>query len=284
MSGKNKIAAEAPSSSLLPVPETQLTAVKQFLDPVVKEVEVPEYMNSDPVGFMHLYPHPEDQNIVGFISALLAWGRRDIIMAKISDLLKRFGTNPADFTGNFSESDRKALTGFKHRTCNADDMYWIIRGISNGQNTYGSFENFWNQCYTRNPKNLLGEFHARFFDSIPDCPQRVRKHLSTPDKNSSCKRLCLYLRWAIRKNSCVDPGSMSFMPASELMIPLDVHVSRYARMLGLLTRRSNDWKAVTELTGRLRMLDPEDPVKYDYALFGLGIHQMRVPVELQINP
>ena len=308
--------AKATGHKLLPVPDNQLSSLREFLDPIVRMVEEPGYIASDPVAFMHRYEESEDSNLAGFLAALMAWGRRDIVMAKVGNLLERFDTNPADFIGNLSARDEQRLEGFRHRTFTADDVRWLLRALSRILQQHGSFEQFWVQCYKKagsgpiNPVSrapdqpdsdvksnpgadparmdrivagLFSEFHDGFFALIPDAPARVRKHLATPVKNSSCKRLWLYLRWTLRPASCVDPGTMSFMPASELMIPLDVHVARYSRLFGLLTRQANDWKAVTELTARLRLMDASDPAKYDYALFGLGIRDITIPGEFIIN-
>ncbi len=298
-----KLVGRATSSinqALLPLPEDRLAALRQFLDPVIGQVEVPEYIATDPVAFMHRYDETEDRNLAGFLAAIMAWGRRDIVMAKVGNLLERFGTSPADFIGNMGPADELRIEGFRHRTFTADDVRWILRALSRILKNYGAFEMFWQDCHqealkpagfrtgaspgTTNQHLLLSEFHNRFFELIPDAPVRVRKHLASPDKNSSCKRLWLFLRWTIRQNSCVDPGTMTFIPASELMIPLDVHVARYARMFGLLTRPANDWKALKELTFRLQLMDLSDPAKYDYALFGLGVRDIPIPDEFIVNP
>lgn len=288
MSNKRKRPLAPP---LNPITEKQLPQLRAFLDPIVEQVEVPGYIATDPVMFMYRYDHVEDRNLAGFLSALMAWGRRDIVMAKISDLLNRFGTGPADFTGNYGPADRRRLDGFRHRTFTGDDISWILTGLSRILHRYGTFETFWADCYRDSLQSGAGAgkrpwlsgFHDRFFEFIPEAPERVKKHIASPDKNSSCKRLWLFLRWTIRRNSEVDPGTMSFMPPSELMIPLDVHVSRFARMFGLLTRPANDWKAVTGLTRLLRCMDPDDPAKYDYALFGLGIRNLALPGTLVLN-
>ena len=290
---------------LLPIPEQRLTRLAEFLLPVTRQVEEPDYITSDPVAFMYKYDATEDRNLAGFLAAMMAWGRRDIVMAKVDNLLDRFGTHPADFIGNLTPVDESRLNGFRHRTFTADDIRWILRALSSIMHEYGTFERFWKSCYDfaqsqvlpysgtasfreedsdKLARIFLSEFHNRFFTAIPGSPVRVRKHIATPQKNGSCKRLWLFLRWTIRKNSCVDPGTMSFMPVSELMIPLDVHAGRFGRLLGLVTRRANDWKAVCELTDMLKRLDPHDPARFDYALFGLGIRNIAVPAEFIINP
>ncbi len=273
-----------------PITDEELHRLKLFLDPVIDEVEVPEYIASDPVMFMHRYDDIEDRNLAGFISALLAWGRRDVVIAKIVDLFARFETGPADFIGNLTTRDELCLAGFRHRTFTADDIRWILRALHRILQQFGSFESFWSDCHRLASKAkpetrpLLSVFYERFFEQIPEAPKRVGKHIASPGKHSSCKRLYLYLRWTIRTNSCVDPGTMGFMPPSDLMIPLDVHVARFSRMFGLLTRPVNDWKSVCQLTETLRKMDPVDPVRYDYALFGLGVKRIEIPEIFVLNP
>ncbi|HKJ46085.1 MAG TPA: TIGR02757 family protein [Balneolales bacterium] len=269
------------------ISDKKLIELKPYLDELVWNVEQPEYIEHDPVSFMHAFNNKKDQELAGFFAAIMAWGRRDIVLAKVEDLLQRMNNKPGEFIGNFSESDFTYIKGFKHRTFKDSDIYWIIRILSAIIQENGSFENFWESCYqlaNNEHRELMGVFHEKFFSFYPETPHRVRKHIATTDKNSSCKRLYLYLRWSLRKNSIVDPGIMDFMPVSELKIPLDVHVARYARKLGLLSRRQNNWKAVLELTRRLQQLDPDDPAKYDYALFGLGILDFTIPTQFIINP
>lgn len=260
-----------------------LLRLKSWLDPVADQVEQPSYIDHDPVQFMYRYHQTEDRNLAGFLAALFAWGRRDIVIAKTDDLLGRFGTGPADFIAHLSADDEQRLLGFKHRTFTGEDVIWLLRALKSILLTHGSFEQFFRVCHTgaiAASRPLFSEFHDRFFACIPQAPGRVRKHLATPDKNSSCKRLWLFLRWALRQNSCVDPGTMTFMSASELYIPLDVHVARQARRLGLLERKANDWKAADELTALLRIMNADDPARYDYALFGIGILPVAIPPDL----
>lgn len=268
------------------IPNTKLHFLKPWLDELVEIVEQPEYINDDPVSFMHAFPDKEDQTLAGFFAAIMAWGRRDIVLAKVSDLLSRMGYRPAEFIGNFSAKDEAALSGFKHRTFNETDITCMVSILSAILSQHGSFEAFWKECYRLSlleNRQLIAVFHERFFGIVNDMPLRTRKHIANPEKNSSCKRLYLYLRWCIRKNSTVDLGVMNFLPASLLMIPLDVHVARQARKMGLLSRRQNDWKAVLELTEKLRILSPGDPARYDYALFGLGVMKLKLPDEYVIN-
>ncbi len=264
----------------------KLHELKPFLDEIVARVEVPSYIESDPVAFMHAFSRKQDQEIAGFFAALMAWGRRDIVMKKVEDLLGRLDHKPYDVIRGYTRTDAHRFDGFVHRTWNATDIDVLCRILNRIYAEHGDFESFWKRVYEvslSNGSNIMELFHQMFFDVDPDAPARTRRHIGDARKGSSCKRLWLYLRWSLRKGSIVDTGIMDFMPTSELMIPLDVHVARYARLLGLLGRPSNDWKAVTELTERLSSLDPDDPGKYDYALFGLGVLKIAVPEHMIIN-
>lgn len=268
------------------ISKKKLIELKPFLDDLNDKIEQSDYINDDPVQFMHAFESKIDREIAGFFAATMAWGRRDIVNAKVEDLLQRMNNKPADFVLNYSESDAKHFDGFKHRTFKPIDMHWLTRSLQSILLKFGDFENFWVYCYDlakREERELMAVFHEQFFAFHPEIPQRVRKHVSNPEKNSSAKRLYMYMRWVIRKDSPVDTGIMDFMSPAELKIPLDVHVARQARKLGLLSRKQNDWKAVLELTKRMRILDPGDPARYDYALFGIGVLGTELPDELIIN-
>lgn len=251
----------------------KLLALKPKLDALVDQIEQPDFIDNDPIQFMYAFEDKNDKELAGFFAAIMAWGRRDIVVNKVDDLLKRMEYKPAEFILNFSESDAEKLEGFKHRTFKPIDIYWLIKILQSILKEHQTFERFWKMCYEKSKeqnRELIAVFHDQFFDIHPETPQRTRKHISNSEKNSSCKRLYMYLRWCIRKGP-VDLNTMNFMSQSELKIPLDVHVARQARALGLLDRKQNDWKAVQELTRKLRVLDPKDPAKYDFALFGLGV-------------
>lgn len=264
----------------------KILELKSYLDKVVELVETPSYIDSDPIQFMHAFEEKNDQELAGFFAAIMAWGRRDIVITKVDDLLKRMKYRPAEFITNFTESDVPLLDDFKHRTFKPIDIYWLIKTLQSIIQKFGTFEGFWADCYEKaNQQNreLIAVFHEEFFSFHPEIPQRTKKHISNPEKNSSCKRLYMYLRWCIRKGT-VDLGTMNFMSSSELKIPLDVHVARHARRLGLLSRHQNDWKSVIELNEKLKILDPIDPGKYDYALFGLGVNPQFINEEFILNP
>jgi uncharacterized protein (TIGR02757 family) len=259
--------------------------LKPYLDSLVQKIEVPDYIDSDPIQFMHAFEEKTDREIAGFFAAIMAWGRRDIVIAKVDDLLKRMNYRPTEFVQNFSESDVPVLETFKHRTFKPIDIYWLVKGLQSILVEFGDFEGFWASCYQQAKKEnreLIAVFHERFFALNPETPLRTRKHISNPGKNSSAKRLYMYLRWCIRRSE-VDLGIWSFISPAELKIPLDVHVARQARRLGLLSRTQNDWKAVVELTEKLKAFDLNDPAKYDFALFGLGVYPEFVDEEFVVN-
>jgi uncharacterized protein (TIGR02757 family) len=251
----------------------KLLELKPELDRLVEQIERPDFINNDPIQFMYAFEDKNDKQLAGFFAAIMAWGRRDIVINKVDDLLKRMDYKPAEFILNFEESDVEKLEGFKHRTFKPIDIYWLIKTLQSILKEYQSFERFWKMCYMKSKsgdRELIAVFHDEFFAIHPEVPQRTRKHISNSEKNSSCKRLYMYLRWCIRSGP-VDLNTMHFMKPAELMIPLDVHVARQAKALGILKRKQNDWKAVVELTQKLQLLDPTDPAKYDFALFGLGV-------------
>lgn len=264
-----------------------LLELKPFLDDLNERIETPEYIHSDPVQFMHVFESKKDQEIAGFLSALLAWGRRDIVCRKIEELIRRMEYSPARFVENYNPSMAGTFRGFKHRTFKAVDIHGFISALQQIYLSHEDMEAFWEECLTdsrHQNRALISVFHQRFLSLTPEIQSRSHKHISDPEKNSSCKRINMFLRWALRKKSRVDPGIWNFLSPAELMIPLDVHVARQARRFGLLTRRYNDWKAVCELTQQLQILDPSDPSRYDFALFGLGALGYRLPVRFKLNP
>lgn len=273
-------------SSFDKYPDNRFADLKLFLDELNDQIESTDYIHSDPVQFMHAFSDKKDREIAGFFGALMAWGRRDIICRKVEELLQRMDNRPADFVRNYTSSQFSRLEGFKHRTFKAVDIHGFLSALSVIYTTFPDFEAFWSMCLTLaedQKRELMAVFHEQFLQLSPEIRSRSHKHIPTPEKKSSCKRLYMYLRWCIRKNSPVDSGIWNFLPASELKIPLDVHVSRQARRMGLLTRKQSDWKAVGELTDVLRGFDRDDPIRYDYALFGLGVMDFTIPSELIVN-
>ena len=263
-----------------------LLELKPLLDEINDKVERPEYIQRDPVQFMHAFSDKKDMEIAGFLAATMAWGRRDIVIAKVNDLLQRMNYAPFDFIMNYDLAMYSLLSTFKHRTFKPVDVHGIFLALQQIYRQFEDFEAFWLMCYLKGEalnRPFLAVFHDEFFSRSSDLELRTRKHISTPEKGSTCKRLYMFLRWAIRKNSPVDPGIWNFMDASELLIPFDVHVARQARRYGFISRRTNNWQTVKELTETLALLNPADPARYDYALFGIGALGYTLPSKFLLN-
>lgn len=263
-----------------------LRELKVLLDQIATEVETPAYVSDDPVQFIHAFEEKRDKEIAGFLAALMAWGRRDIVIRKTDDLLSRMNYELAAYVMHYSPARAEDFRTFRHRTFNQTDIHGFLSSLHCIYSEYEDFEAFWISCSREahaTDRPLLSVFHDRFLSLTPEFALRSRKHISTPESGSPCKRLNMFLRWAVRKQSPVDAGIWNLLPESELLVPLDVHVARQSRRLGLLTRRSNDWKAVLELTDVFRYMDPEDPSKYDFALFGLGALGHSLPPQFHLN-
>ena len=244
-----------------------------FLDKKVDEYDQPFFIAADPVCIPHMFSKKQDIEIAGFFAAMFAWGNRTTIINKSKELMQLMDNAPHEFVLHHTETDLRRMLDFKHRTFNPTDLLYFIGFFRMHYRQYDSLED----AFTKDiaPAELTAEtalnnFYQYFF-SLEDAPARTRKHVSAPWKKSTCKRLNMYLRWMVRQNSQVDFGIWKTFNPSMLLIPLDLHVSRVARQFGLIDRPSTDWQTVIELTDVLRTIDPDDPVKYDYALFGLGV-------------
>lgn len=249
--------------------------IKQLLDEKYEEYCSVDFIGPDPISIPHLFEEKRDIEISGLIAATIAWGQRPTIIKNAKKAMHLMGNEPYRFVMEHSENDLKDLDGFVHRTFNAEDLIHFIRSLRNIYSQCESLEDVFIagiQKGDENLKNSIHRFKLEFF-SIPH-EKRTQKHVADPMKGSSAKRLNMYLRWMCRPNdSGVDFGIWNRIPTSILSCPLDVHSGRNARQLGLLSRTQNDWKAVEELDAALRKFDPKDPVKYDFALFGLGVYQ-----------
>ncbi|MGZ4034361.1 MAG: TIGR02757 family protein [Bacteroidia bacterium] len=244
--------------------------LKDFLEEKYIKYNGFAFIESDPVSIPHQFTKKEDIEIAGFLAATIAWGQRVTIINNANKMMKLMGNSPHDFIMSAKEKDLKKFEGFVHRTFNSVDTIFFMRSLKNIYINHGGLEKVFSKpdC-----SDAITNFRILFF-SI-EYPARTMKHVSNPAENSSAKRLCMYLRWMIRKDKQgVDFGiwNSKLLP-SHLMCPLDVHSGNVARKLGLLKRTQNDWKAVNELTLNLRKFDPKDPVKYDFALFGLGVFE-----------
>ncbi|RWY46028.1 TIGR02757 family protein [Mucilaginibacter gilvus] len=268
--------------------------LKSFLDQKVAQYNRPEFIANDPVSIPHLFTKKQDIEIMGFWAATLAWGQRVTIINKCKELITLMDGAPYDFIINHQEPDLIKLLHFKHRTFNDIDTLYFISFFRQHYERFESLED----AFTKPPSPLKGESnfnkaaiqelplqwagglegaldHFRsYFISLPDFPNRTKKHVSSPSQKSTCKRLCMFLRWMVRKDEQgVDFGIWNTLKPADLICPCDLHVDRVARKLKLITRKQTDWQTALELTQNLRELDPLDPVKYDFALFGLGIEE-----------
>lgn len=246
------------------------TELRDFLEEKHDFYNQTSFIEDDPIRIPYEFKKKQDIEISGFFSASLAWGQRKTIIKKSYELLERLDNSPHDFVLNATETDLKRLIGFKHRTFNDTDLLYFIEFLKKIYSTYESLEDF---LFPDSPKveNALIRLRKSFEDS-ESYPARTGKHLASPLKKSACKRLNMYFRWMTRTQG-VDFGIWQKTTPAELYIPLDVHVQRVALKLGLLTTDKSNWKSCVELTEKLRVFDPEDPVKYDFALFGLGVSE-----------
>ncbi|MGB3546808.1 MAG: TIGR02757 family protein, partial [Saprospiraceae bacterium] len=248
--------------------------LREELEALVDRYNRPEFIAADPISLPHHYADRRDREIAGFWVAMLAWGNRTTIINKGRELLALMGDSPHDFIVNHRERDRAAFADWKHRTFNYTDTLYFLEVLQRHYRQHDSLETAFVRGMQAGDEDITGAltgFHDYFF-SLPDSPDRTRKHVATPVRKSRCKRLCMYLRWMVRRDERgVDFGDWHGISPAQLCLPLDVHVERQARRLGLLTRKQCDWQAVRELTDRMRRLDPADPARYDFALFGLGV-------------
>lgn len=250
------------------------TELKEFLDEKVLQFETPDFIPHDPISIPHMFSDPKDVEIAGFLAATIAWGKRKMILRNAHSLMERMDHEPYDFIMNFEDSDAAAFDGFVHRTFQPEDVFYFMKALQRLIRKHGSIESIISSHWIssgrpNNLKDTLSHFHTQFFDQ-PHAP-RSRKHVANPAKGSAAKRLNMYLRWMVRSSEKgVDLGIWKEIPSSVLSIPLDVHTSGVGRQFGFLTRKQNDWMAVAEYDEKLRDMDPIDPVKYDFALFGLG--------------
>jgi len=248
--------------------------LKDFLDEKVFLYNQPDFIPLDPISIPHRFTRLQDIEIAGFFAATLAWGQRKTIVQKCLLLMEMMDNSPYDFVLNHSSQDLKRLLDFKHRTFNDLDTLYFVQFFRSFYQRHDSLEEAFTIGWTKEADimgTLLANFHNAFFD-LPDAPMRTRKHVATPLRKSACKRITMFLRWMVRRDDKgVDFGIWKTIQPYQLICPCDLHVDRVARRLGLIQRKQTDWVTATELTQNLRQLDPNDPVKYDFALFGLGI-------------
>jgi len=250
--------------------------VKSFLDKYYLQYNNKEFLKEDPIQIPHRFSKKQDVEITAFWTAILAWGQRKTIINKATELFNLMDNSPHDFIIGHQEKDLEKFLAFKHRTFQSDDTLYFIHFLKHHYQNNDSLEDaFIPDSETNNDTTFEGLVGFRqYFFSLENHLRRTEKHISSPLKKSTCKRLNMFLRWMVREDgNSVDFGIWKKIKPAQLMMPLDVHVERVARHIGLLTRKQRDWTAVEELTSNLRKLDPTDPVKYDYALFGYGVSE-----------
>lgn len=277
--------------------------LKDFLDLKVEQYNRPNFIPNDPICIPHRFSKKQDVEIAAFFAAILAWGQRKTIINKCTELFQRMDNEPYDFMLNHSDDDLKRLLNFKHRTFNDTDLLYFVSFFKHHYEQSESLETAFlapepvfraeylteksskakkyasSACTLAELEQIpaaeraLNHFRSYFF-SLPDFPRRTIKHVSSPLQKSTCKRLNMFLRWMVRKdNKGVDFGIWNTIKSADLICPCDVHVDRVARKLGLINRKQTDWKTAVELSAELSRFDPIDPVKYDFALFGLGVEE-----------
>lgn len=279
----------------------QFLELKNFLDRKVEQYNQPNFIANDPVCIPHLFDQKQDIEVAGFFAAVLAWGQRKTIINKCTELLNRMDNAPYDFVLHHSDDDLKRLLNFKHRTFNDTDLLYFISFFKMHYSLFDSLE----QAFLPKQEVFLDaylevadggaidpaaevclglqlqvsieqclNYFRQYFFSLEDFPHRTKKHISSPQQKSTCKRLNMFLRWMVRAdNNGVDFGIWNILKPKDLICPCDVHVDRVGRLLGLINRKQTDWLTAVELTTQLKEFDPWDPVKYDFALFGLGVEK-----------
>jgi len=246
----------------------------EFLDRKADQYNHPDFITRDPISIPAMFTKRQDIEIAGFFAAIFSWGNRTTIIRKSKELMQLMGHSPYTFCIAHGPSDLKKLSGFSHRTFNDTDLLYFVEFLHEHYSRYDSLEatfSRWMRPGDDTVENALAGFYHYFF-SLDAVPSRTKKHIASPERNSTCKRLNMFLRWMVRKDDRgVDFGIWNEISPAQLICPVDLHVARVARRFGLIKRTRTDWETALELTGELRRLDRNDPVKYDFALFGLGI-------------
>lgn len=249
--------------------------LKAFLDAKVEAYNQLDFIENDPIKIPHGYSKKQDVEIAGFLAAIFAWGQRKTIINKSLEFLELMGNDPHHFVLNHTDSDLQPFLHFKHRTFNSTDALYFLHFFQWFYQRHDSLEEAFIQGFDQGDSMEARLIHFfQLFFSLPDSPNRTRKHIATPARKSACKRINMFLRWMVRQDEKgVDFGIWNTISPSLLICPCDLHVDRVARKLGLIQRKQTDWQTAVELTENLKKLDSSDPVKYDFALFGLGVEE-----------
>lgn len=253
-----------------------ITNLRNLLDTLHSKYNRVEFIQNDPISVPHLFKKEQDIEIAAFFAAIFSWGQRKTIINKSKELLLRMDMDPHQFILHHQESDLKSIVGFKHRTFNDTDALYFISFFKHHYQNNESLEAAFLQNVSKTNATIeqhLIQFRSYFF-SLEESVQRTKKHISSPHNNATCKRLCMFLRWMVRTDTQgVDFGIWKSIKPSQLICPIDVHVHNTSMQLGILKNEKVNWNTAVKLTEYLKTLDAEDPVKYDFALFGLGIEQ-----------
>ncbi len=248
--------------------------LKDFLDKKVDAYNQPFFIKNDPVCIPHSFTKKQDIEIAGFFAAIFAWGSRTTIINKSRELMQLMDNAPHDFCSGHEDNDLRKLLHFKHRTFTATDLLYFVSFFKAHYQAHVSLESAFTMGMGKKDENVehaLDGFY-RYFFSLDHVPKRTLKHIASPQRKSACKRINMFLRWMVRTdNNGVDLGLWKNISPAQLVIPLDLHVARVARQFNLLERKANDWEAALELTRSLKEMNPRDPCRYDFALFGLGV-------------
>ena len=249
--------------------------LRELLEELHNKFNCEEFIEADPISVPHSFTLTHDREIAGLLASTIAWGNRKAIVKSAHRMMRYMDNAPYDFVVNASEHELEQLSTYVHRTFNGEDFKDFVRGMRHVITRWGSIGGFFEERYeaTGDLRIVLSEFRKEFHSVEHNA--HSEKHMSSIDKGAACKRLCMYLRWMVREDDRgVDFGLWRKIPMSALYMPLDIHTGRMGRSLGLLNRKQDDWKAVEELTATLRNFDENDPVRYDYSLFGVGISRM----------
>ena len=247
--------------------------LKAFLDEKAAQYQCPEFLETDPIQIPHGFSRKEDIEISGFLTAVIAWGNRKSILASAARMMELMDGNPYEFVMRAEQKELKGLHSIVHRTFQGSDLKCFVLGLRHLYAVYGGLEGVFTRYAVHDSLQVaISRVRGHFFE--PPHPARSLKHFADPGRGSAAKRINMFLRWMVRPAAGgVDFGLWEGIRPSQLSCPLDVHSGKVARALGLLERKQNDARAVSELDQSLRVLDPEDPVKYDFALFGLGVFE-----------
>ncbi len=261
------------TTSTTPMTQTENSELRPYLNRVAAKYEQSRFIDSDPICIPHAYQSRQDQELIGLFAALLAWGRRDVLIRKLEDLSERMEYKPYRFIYDFRlERDAGKLDGFGHRTFKTEDALELILRLQSLIKRHGTIETVCRAALIGQKVHIGPAIEALSKTLLSEpvmAPVRLRKHIARPSTGSACKRLCMYFRWMVRPGP-VDLGIWNSIRTDQLILPLDVHSGRQGRAVGLIKRRSNDWKTALELTEACKRLDSNDPCKYDFALFGTG--------------